>query len=146
MDSILAEKLSIVGTKTTCTGIAIIRDNKMLIGLRNYTPDKWKKVSVWTTPGGRCDAGETVEQALRRETDEETGIKNITINNFLGEVPGAMPGDMLFFFAGTTDEDPRLMEPEKFSEWKWCNLNDTPKNFINPAALVLIEKYLKFQF
>jgi hypothetical protein len=64
----------------------------------------------------------------------------------LGEVPGAMPGDTLFFFIGTTDEEPRLMEPEKFSEWKWCGLSEMPENFINHAALALAKEYSKFHF
>jgi len=28
----------------------IFKNDKLLIGLRNYTPDKWKAISVWTAP------------------------------------------------------------------------------------------------
>jgi len=146
MNNGLKENLSKIGATTICPAVAIIRNGKMLIGLRNYTPEKFKKISLWTTPGGRCDKGETIEQALRRETGEETGIVKLEFTAYLGEVNGAKEGDVVPCFVGATDEEPRLMEPEKFSEWKWCDLNDTPKNFINPAALVLIKEYLKFQF
>ena len=143
MDKRVLEQMSIVGTKTTCSGVAIIRDGSMLIGLRNYTVDKWKEISLWTVPGGRCDEGETIGRALRRETTEETGIERLKITDFIGKMPGAKPGDEFYLFVGSTDEDPRLMEPEKFSEWKWCALNEIPKNFINPTALDLIIRYAK---
>ena len=143
MQKTLELTLAILGTKTTCSGIAIIRDGKMLIGLRNYTADKWKEISLWTVPGGQCDDGETIEQTLRRETVEETGIKQLKIIDFVDKIPGAKPGDDFYLFIGSTAEEPRLMEPEKFSEWKWCDLNDIPKNFINPAALSLINEYFK---
>lgn len=146
MSDALKHKLLTAGAKTTCPAIAIIRDGKMLIGLRHYTPEKFKKISLWTTPGGRCDDGETIEQTLRRETAEETGITNLNILEYLNDVPGAKEGDIVPVFIGSTDEEPKLMEPEKFSEWKWCNLDDIPENFINPAALAIIKTHIKNDF
>jgi ADP-ribose pyrophosphatase YjhB (NUDIX family) len=141
MNNALSVNLSKVGTETTCSGVAIVRNGKILIGLRHYTPDKWKQVSLWTIPGGRCDAGETIEAALRRETAEETGITRLKIVGFLGEMPGVKPGDDFYLFAGETNNEPRLKEPEKFSEWRWEDITAVPKNFINPAALALIKEY-----
>lgn len=116
----------------------IFRDNKLLIGLRNYTPDKWKDISVWTAPGGRCDNGETLETTLRREVLEEIGIDDLKITEYLGSVLGAKEGDVVFVFKAETCEEPILTELEKFSEWKWCSLSQIPSNFINPEALKLI--------
>ena len=142
----LTLKLTSIGNKTICPAVAIVRDGKMLIGLRHYTPEKFKNISLWTTPGGRCDQGETIGQTLRRETAEETGIINFEITEYLGEVLGAKEGDIVPVFIGSTDEEPRLMEPEKFSEWKWEDVNSIPENFINPAALLLIKSYCKKNF
>ncbi len=116
----------------TCTSAAIIRDGKILLGLRHYTPDKWQTISVWTTPGGRCDEGETIEHGLRRETEEETGINDLQIEEFLGRLPGAKSPDTLYAFICSTKQEPMLMEPEKFSEWAWHPLSAIPDNFINP--------------
>lgn len=116
----------------------IFKGDKLLIGLRNYTPDKWKKISVWTAPGGRCDDGETLETTLRREVAEEVGINDLKITKYLGSVPGAKEGDIVFVFKAETSQEPKLMEPEKFTEWKWCKVSEIPSNFINPESLKLI--------
>jgi ADP-ribose pyrophosphatase YjhB (NUDIX family) len=138
----LIVKLGKIGNPKICTSMAIIKENQLLIGLRHYTPDKWKSISVWTTPGGRCDDGETLETSLRREVAEEVGITELDVNDFLGIVPGAKEDDLLYVFIGKTSQEPRLLEPEKFSEWKWEDVNSIPENFINPKALELIKDYL----
>jgi ADP-ribose pyrophosphatase YjhB (NUDIX family) len=109
--------------------------------LRN-TAGKFKEVSLWTTPGGRCDEGESVGENLFRELLEETGIAEAMLEGFVGMTPGAKQGDMLYVFAGTTSAQPRLMEPEKFSEWRWFGVDAVPQNFINPRALRLYKMYL----
>ena len=96
----------------------IFKNDKLLIGLRTYTPDKWKAISVWTAPGGRCNNGETLETTLRREVFEEVGIDDLIITKYLGSVPGAKEGDIVFVFRAETSQEPKLMELAKFSEWK----------------------------
>jgi 8-oxo-dGTP diphosphatase len=136
-------ELKHVGDIHTCSSAMIVRDGKILLGLRHYTPDKWKAISVWTTPGGRCDEGESVEDGLCRETKEETGISDLTIKRFLGVVPAAGDKeDALWVFLCESHSEPRLLEPKKFSEWKWFPLAEIPENFINPHAKKIIELLL----
>lgn len=145
----LEEKLSEMGTDKKCPIAVMVRDGKVLTGQRNYTKDKWKDISVWTIPGGRCDAGETLEQTLRREVAEEVGITDFIIQDFIGEVPGAKEGDIVPMFYCTTTQDARLMEPEKFSEWRWITIesyiNGETYSGFNPAARKMITSYLSKQ-
>lgn len=127
----LVSILSKIGNEKIVPCTLVIKNNKILIGLRNYTPDKWKDISVWTIPGGRCDKNELIKITLLREVVEEVGINDLKINKFLGKFPGAKDGDTVYLFLSETDQEPKLMEPEKFSEWKWISIDEMPSNFIN---------------
>jgi len=50
---------------------AIFRDHKVLLVRRARTPGK----GFYSLPGGRVEFGESLHQALRREVDEETGLR-----------------------------------------------------------------------
>lgn len=110
----------------------IIRDGKILLGERNYDDIG----PVWVIPGGRLEDGETHEEGLRREVYEEIGVKELTILKDLGEFPGVFDDeqgrDVLRVYLVTTKEEPILMEPEKFSEWKWFAYNELPENLPDP--------------
>ncbi len=139
-------ELSRVGREDIAVIAVMERDRHILTGLRNYTKDKWKDVSVWTIPGGRCDEGETFEQTLRREVAEEVGITEFEVVDFIGEAAGAKEGDTVEMFFCRTTQDATLMEPEKFSEWKWVSveeyLNDSQYSGFNPIARRMIVEFL----
>ena len=50
---------------------AIFRDRKVLLVRRARSPAK----GFYSLPGGRVEFGETLQAALRREVEEETGLK-----------------------------------------------------------------------
>ena len=52
----------------------IVRDGEVLIGQRR--PDQ-PMALLWEFPGGKIEAGETPEEALARELDEELGIRAV---------------------------------------------------------------------
>jgi 8-oxo-dGTP diphosphatase len=52
-------------------GILIREDGALLLATR---PEGKPYAGYWEFPGGKIEAGETVEQALRRELHEELGI------------------------------------------------------------------------
>ncbi len=137
------EILNLIGDVTKCPTAIIIKDDKVLMGHRHYTPDKWKTISVWTCPGGRCDEGETIETTLRREVEEETGITQLEIEEYLGEVPGAQDGDFVPLFLCSTEQDAELIEPHKFSEWAWFSKDEIPDSYINQDALKIVYDLLK---
>jgi len=51
-------------------GAVIIREDKIVLIKRGNEPSRGK----WTVPGGLVELGENLEQAVIRETKEETGL------------------------------------------------------------------------
>ncbi|HSE35633.1 MAG TPA: NUDIX domain-containing protein [Candidatus Paceibacterota bacterium] len=136
----LAE-LEMISDAQTCSAAIFIRDGAILLGLRNYIRhDEWKTVPLWTTPGGRCNIGESVGNGLLREIHEETGMKDIEIHSYIGNYPGAKAGDIVHVFVCESPNEPALMEPDKFSEWQWHPISDLPVNVISPHLPLILER------
>jgi 8-oxo-dGTP diphosphatase len=51
---------------------------KILLIKRGHEPFK----GMWATPGGFIEMNETCEEAARRELEEETGLKNVKLEQF----------------------------------------------------------------
>ena len=51
-------------------GAVVIRDNSVLLVERGREPHR----GYWSLPGGIVETGETLEEAVRREVREETGL------------------------------------------------------------------------
>lgn len=70
---------------------AVVRDQKVLYVRRNYEPNQ----GFWTLPGGYAEHTETLDEAVRRELHEETGIEVgvtgvIGVRTRYGEKDGAV--------------------------------------------------------
>ncbi len=57
-------------------GLVLNRDNDFLFIQRN---------GKWDLPKGKAEDDETIEQTAIREVEEETGVKNVKISNYLGD-------------------------------------------------------------
>ncbi len=56
----------------------LIQNNHGKLLLLQLDPKKFKNESKWDIPGGRIKKNESVENTLKREVYEETGLQNIT--------------------------------------------------------------------
>ncbi|MGI5212735.1 NUDIX hydrolase [Plantactinospora sp. CA-290183] len=65
-----------------CAG-ALVVDDESRIFFQRRSPDRRLFPNAWDIVGGHVEAGETVEEALRREVTEETGW---TVSVVLGQV------------------------------------------------------------
>lgn len=74
------ELISVFGNRlrVRVCGICIENDSILLIRHINLG----EKGVLWSPPGGGMEFGETAEEALKREFEEETGLK-IKVNQFL---------------------------------------------------------------
>lgn len=137
----LTHILTLPGDGILCTSAVIFNsEGKILLGLRHYKK-KWEGElvanSLWTTPGGRTDEGETVGDCLVRESFEETGLQ-VTPVEYLGKLPAAREIDVLHVFRCECEGNPKNMEPEKFSSWGWFLPEEIPENFINPHLKTML--------
>ncbi|MFC0453031.1 (deoxy)nucleoside triphosphate pyrophosphohydrolase [Rhodococcus jostii] len=63
---------------------AIIVDGRLLLAQRTRPPEL---AGLWELPGGKAEAGETAEDALRRELREELGVEVTGGDRIGGDVP-----------------------------------------------------------
>ena len=90
------------------TGI-LIEDNKILI-----VKQKLSESRTWSLPGGRLERGETLEQGLKRELKEETGLA-VQIEELLYLCDVNTSGNTILhitFLVSRTDGEPTLPTSE----------------------------------
>lgn len=109
------------------TGLAIIRDGKILLYKRVKSPE----AGFWSIPGGKVDHMETAAAAAIRETREETGLAIGRIDYLC--TTELITGDdrqhwvSLIYRAQDVDGEPSLMEPDKLSDFGWFGRNELPR-------------------
>lgn len=127
-------------------GVLVLKDNQVLLGLRN--PDKVKASSelqgqgTWTMPGGKVEWMETLEEAAKRELEEETSLiaTDLEIFSVSDDIKGEAHYVTMGFLAKDYVGEVKTMEPETILEWKWFDIDDLPENMYMPSAKC-IEKY-----
>lgn len=128
-------------------GIMILKDNKVLLGLRN--PKKEKVSSelngqgTWTMPGGKVEFMETLINAAKRELEEETSLiaNNLKLISIADDMTDTAHYVTVGFLATDYSGEIKAMEPETILEWKWFDINNLPTNMYKPSQVIL-EKYL----
>ena len=83
------------------------RDGKVLVGQRAMGQSHALK---WEFPGGKVETGESPEQALARELEEELDIRGATgelITRYEFAYPGKNPIEILFFRVRHFSGEPR---------------------------------------
>jgi 8-oxo-dGTP diphosphatase len=69
--------------------VALVRGDRVLLVKRGLAPSR----GLYAFPGGRVEAGETLEQAARRELFEETGLQAGPLTPVADLVVGGARGD-----------------------------------------------------
>ncbi len=101
-------------------------DLKVLLIKRGITPFKDK----WAIPGGFVKLEESLEQAAKRELEEETGVKDVYLEQLytFGDLKRDPRGRVITvsYFALINADKVRLSPSTDASEAKWFSVSDLP--------------------
>lgn len=115
----------------------IVRDGKILLIKRGNEPFK----NFWALPGGYVDWDETVEDAVKREVAEETGLM-VTKLELIGvfSKPERHPKQCVSV-AYVTQTNREVKVGDDATEFQWASLDKLPELAFDHK--MIIEKYLK---
>lgn len=126
-------------------GVMIFRKKKVLLGKRHGDPKKADSElhgeGNWTMPGGKLQFKEELEEAACREVFEETGIKINKKKLKIISVANDIVKDAHFVTIGFLYKDfkgePKIMEPDEITEWKWFKLANLPTLIFFPSKKII---------
>ena len=125
--------------------VFLLRDGiggiEVLLQLRQntgYMDHHWAAAAA-----GHVEKGETAYDAAHREAREEIAVEDLDLA-FVTAMQRTRSGEPIderidfFFTARSWTGDPRIVEPEKCAELRWCPLTDLPDPVV-PHELAVLE-------
>lgn len=113
-------------------GIVINQDRALLMIYRRF---------LWDLPKGHLDKGESLEHCAIREVQEETGLKNLQVKNFIGKTEHiyyerlfkeeAIKETHWFEMLGDKNETLVPLEKESIERVEWVAVNNLKKYLAN---------------
>ena len=129
----------------------MLKNGKLLLGKRHDDPEKASSLlngaGTWTMPGGKLDFRETFEEGAKREVLEETGISlnKIEVTCVNQDMVESAHFITIGLFSDAFLGEPKVMEPDEITEWRWFDLDNLPSPIYFPSAKVL-ENYKQKKF
>lgn len=124
-------------------GVMILKGGKVLLGHRNENPEKASSLlhgeGSWTMPGGKLDFQEKLKSGAIREVLEETGIKvkNLRVISISNDIVTDAHFLTIGFLTEEFEGEPKVMEPDEITEWRWFDLNALPSLLYFPSEKII---------
>ena len=128
---------------------SIIFNNERKVFVAQKGPNARNEAGKWDFPGGSVEFGETCEDAVVRELNEEFEI-DIEVIELLEVVNHIIPKEQQHwvspsFIAKHIRGNPRITEPDKCIGFKWMKMSEINPNELSEASnsnyYKFIEKY-----
>jgi len=110
---------------------------------------KWH--NRWTMPGGHIEPGETIDEALLREAEEEVGLSLksegiIAYGELIGPPDFHRPAHFVYFdiFCKTEDSNIKL-DNEELTEYKWVTPQEALEMDLASSYDKTVNDYMKFR-
>jgi 8-oxo-dGTP pyrophosphatase MutT (NUDIX family) len=115
-------------------------DTEVLLQLRQntgYMDDHWAAAAA-----GHVERGETAIDAAHREAAEEIAVSDLALEfvTAMQRTQHDLPIDEridFFFVSRSWSGEPRIVEPEKCAELRWCRLDSLPEPVVPHELSVL---------
>jgi 8-oxo-dGTP diphosphatase len=128
---------------------AVIIDPKGKIFLSKRGPKSQNEIGKWSMPGGTLEFGESFEQAIIREMQEEFGI-TVEIRDTLEPFNHLIPEEhqhwvALCFICKLKYGTPEIKEPDKSEQIGWFNQSELKRmDLTHPAQHRLRQLNVKY--
>lgn len=115
--------------------VLVIQENKILLGKRKGG----YKAGSYGLPGGRVEVGGKLEDCVKRELLEETGLtcdKPVYVG-VVKEAQGEYDFVHFVFKCENFAGEPQNVEPEKCEGWEWFGLDKLPSSVLKGHVLAI---------
>lgn len=121
------------------TAAILQQDNRVLIARR---PPNDPLAGRWEFPGGKVEPGESMEDCLRRELQEEFGIE-VTVGEFFSGTTYRYDHGQFDLRAYFVSWRPQSLEPTAHDEIRWVAPRDLLDHDLLPADIPIAKALLK---
>lgn len=116
-------------------GVVFVKGGKVFLAKRQGSHGE----ATWASAGGHLETGESLEECARREAREELGVEVgslifLCVSNIIAYGKHYLD---IEFLGEIGEQEPRLAEPEAFSEYGWFDLFDLPDPLFEAVAYAL---------
>src|SRR4051794_8389633 len=112
-----------MATYVAVIGVVILDDNRILLLKRS--PQRRTSPNKWQTPSGFLKEGESAEEAILREVEEETMLDGtITKSGKSFEILDEWARWIIIPFLIAVESDKVVIDTNEHSQFKWIRVNE----------------------